>query len=177
MSNVKFCIFAKKYSLFLHLNLFKMTKQVLFILAFAFTARIAVAQDFASELDFFQSAYGLEKKAIVKNFMNLSGEKATAFWEVYNAYETERKAIGKTRVDNLKKYAEVFDNITDEQAEEITKKMLSNRAAQEKLYKKYFGKMKKAVGATAALQFLELEVYLQTAISYAILESIPFIGE
>ncbi len=154
-----------------------MTKQVLFILAFAFTARIAVAQDFASELDFFQSAYGLEKKAIVKNFMNLSGEKATAFWEVYNAYETERKAIGKTRVDNLKKYAEVFDNITDEQAEEITKKMLSNRAAQEKLYKKYFGKMKKAVGSTAALQFLELEVYLQTAISYAILESIPFIGE
>ena len=80
-----------------------MTKQVLFILAFAFTALITVAQDFASELDFLQSAYGLEKKARVDNFMSLSGEESTAFREVYEAYETERKRIGKLRMCNIKK--------------------------------------------------------------------------
>ena len=152
-------------------------KKLLFTLCFALTACITYGQDITSEIDFYQSAYGLEKKRIVENFMNLSGEKATAFWEVYNAYETERKEIGKNRIANLNTYSDVYENMTDEQADDITSKMLSNRAKQEKLYKKYFGKMKKVVGAKTALQFLELEVYLQTAISYAVMESIPFVGE
>jgi hypothetical protein len=152
-------------------------KKLLFALCFGLAASITYGQDITSEINFYQSAYGLEKKGIVENFMNLSGEKATAFWEVYNAYETERKEIGKNRIANLNTYADVYENMTDEQADDITGKMLSNRASQEKLYKKYYGKMKKVVGAKTALQFLELEVYLQTAISYAILESIPFVGE
>ncbi len=152
-------------------------KKLLFALCLTLAASITYGQDITSEIDFYQSAYGLEKKGIVENFMNLSGEKATAFWEVYYAYETERKEIGKNRIANLNTYSDVFENMTDEQADDITSKMLSNRASQEKLYKKYFGKMKKVVGAKTALQFLELEVYLQTAISYAILESIPFVGE
>ena len=133
--------------------------------------------DFASEIDFYQSAYGLEKKAIVDNFMKLEGEKSTAFWAVYEEYESARKEIGKSRIASLNKYIEIYENMTDDQADDVTSKMLANRAAQEKLYKKYFGKVKKAIGAKGALQFLELEVYLQTSISYALLESIPFVGE
>ena len=77
----------------------------------------------------------------------------------------------------MNQYLEDYDGITTDQADDIAGKMLSNRAAQEKLYKKYYGKIKKAIGAVGALQFIELEVYLQTSISYAILETIPFIGE
>ncbi len=152
-------------------------KKILLTLCLALSIGISYGQDFTSEIDFFQSAYGLEKKGIVENFMNLSGEKATAFWEVYNAYEADRKEIGKARISNLSTYSEIYDNITDEQADEITKKLLSNRTSQEKLYKSYFGKMKKVIGAKGALQFIQLEVYLQTAISFSILEAIPFVGE
>ena len=152
-------------------------KKLLLTLCLALSIGITYGQDFTSEIEFYQSAYGLEKKGIVENFMNLSGEKATSFWEVYNAYEADRKEIGKARISNLTSYSEIYDNMTDEQADEISKKFLSNRASQEKLYKSYFGKMKKVLGAKEALQFIQLEVYLQTAISYAILETIPFVGE
>ena len=95
-------------------------KKLLFTLCFALAACITYGQDITSEIDFYQSAYGLEKKRIVENFMNLSGEKATAFWEVYNAYETERKEIGKNRIANLNTYSDVYENMTDEQADDIT---------------------------------------------------------
>lgn len=152
-------------------------KRILITIGLAFSIGITYGQDITSEIDFYQSAYGLEKKGIVENFMNLSGEKAASFWEVYNAYEVDRKEIGKARINNLNTYSETYESMTDEQADDISKKMLSNRASQEKLYKSYYGKMKKVLGAKGALQFLELEVYLQTSISYAIMESIPFIGE
>jgi len=154
-----------------------MMKRSLTILVFILVAKLSVAQDFTSEIDFYQSAYGMEKKTIVDNFMGLVAEKATAFWDVYNAYEVERKSLGKERINNLSGYAEAYENMNDEQADGLTKNFLATRASQEKLYKKYYGKMKKVVGAKAALQFLQLEVYLQTAISFAILESVPFIGE
>lgn len=154
-----------------------MKKMIIAIGALFLAVPVFSQSDVASEVDFYQSAYGQEKKAVVENFMQLEGEAAEAFWAVYDAYETERREIGKTRINNLNRYIEVYTDMTDEQADEITKKMLSNRATQEKLYKKYFGKFKKEIGAKGALQFLELEVYLQTAISYAIMESIPFVGE
>jgi hypothetical protein len=153
-------------------------KKIILTISLLIIGSFAFGQsDFTSEIDFYQSAYGLEKKSIVENFIQLDGEMATAFWTVYNEYEAERKEIGKSRIDNLNSYIEIYENMTDDQANDITGKLLTNRSSQEKLYKKYFGKMKKVVGAKTALQFLELEVYLQTAISYSILESIPFVGE
>ena len=153
-----------------------MKKTIVFI-AGLFVAQVAFAQNMNSEIDFYQSAYGVEKKQVVDNFMGLVAEDAKAFWEVYDRYEAERKAIGKARIDNIAEYAEQYDGITDEQADALTKKVIANRASQEKLFKKYYGQMKKAIGAKKALQFVQIEVYLQTAIQASILESIPFIGE
>ena len=140
-------------------------------------AKLSIAQDINSELDYYQSVYGKEKKAVVDHFMGLVAEQAKAFWAVYDKYEAERKEIGKNRIDNLTSYAEQYDGLTDDQADALTKKVLSNRSSQEKLYKKYFGQMKKAIGAKKALQFMQVEVYFQTAIQFAILSSVPFVGE
>ena len=54
---------------------------------------------------------------------------------------------------------------------------LTNRANNEKLLKKYYKKVKKVTDAKTATQFIQLEAYLGTAIQYALLESIPFVGE
>ena len=135
------------------------------------------SQDYTSEIEYYQAAYGLEKKKIVENFMDLPTESSEQFWNIYNLYETERMALGKDRMSNLKKYAEAYDNMTNEQADEIAKSSLKFRASSEKLYKKYYGKVKKVTDATTATQFLQLEIYLSSAIQYSILESIPFIGE
>lgn len=42
---------------------------------------------------------------------------------------------------------------------------------------KYYGKMKKDLGAKTAAHFLQLDDYIQTAIKFEILDELPFIGE
>ncbi len=152
-------------------------KNIYCLIIIAFLSSALYAQDYTSEIEYYQAAYGLEKKMIVENFMDLPTESSEQFWNIYNLYETERMALGKDRMANLKKYAEAYDNMTNEQADEIAKSALKFRASSEKLYKKYYGKVKKVTNATTATQFLQLEIYLSSAIQYSILESIPFIGE
>ena len=152
-------------------------KNIYCIIFTIFLSSAIYAQDYTSEIEFYQAAYGLEKKMIVENFMDLPTEFSENFWEVYNLYENERKELGKNRMMTLKKYAESYDNMTNEQANEIALNALKFRASSEKLYKKYYKKVKKITDPTTATQFLQLEIYLAVAIQYSILESIPFIGE
>ena len=152
-------------------------KKLLAIIFLACLSPFVYGQDYKSEIEFFQSAYGLEKKAIVENFMELEGESATNFWTIYNEYETERQSLGKDRLSTLSDYADQYETLTNEQADAIMLRALAYRASNEKLLKKYYKKVKKVTDAKTAARFIQLETYLGTAISYAIMESIPFVGE
>jgi hypothetical protein len=96
---------------------------------------------------------------------------------LYNEYEVKRKEIGKKRIAVLEEYAEKWENITDEQADEIMKKVLAINLEYDKLIKSYYNKIKKVSGAKVATQFYQVETYILTYIRYTIYESIPFVGE
>ena len=63
---------------------------------FMMALQFGQAQSNAEEVDFLQSIIGGEKKAVVAEFIKVEGASKDAFWELYDAYETERKDLGKT---------------------------------------------------------------------------------
>ena len=128
-------------------------------------------------LDVIQSIYGRSKSELVKQYMNLSDEQTSAFLKVYDSYETERKLLGQTKLKLIDDYAINYATLTDAKADELAKGLLKNNLSYEKLYSKTYNKAKKAIGAINAAKFVQLEFYLQTAISSEIQDSIPFIGE
>lgn len=152
-------------------------RKIALIMMLGIVAPLVQAQDYNSEIEYFQSVYGLEKKAIVENFINISGETSAAFWTAYNEYETERQSLGKQRLEVITDYVEQYESLTNEQADALMLKALSIRASNEKLLKKYYKKVKKVTDAKTATQFFQLEAYLGAAIQYSLLESIPFVGE
>ena len=153
-------------------------KKLFFIaLAMLMIAPMAKAQSNAEEVDFFQSIFGSEKKALVAKFINLDGVAKEAFWTNYDLYETERKALGKERIVLLEKYAEQYDGMTDEQTDAIMAEMIKLGNANSKLIETYYKKIKKTSGSKAAAQFYHLENYFLSAIRVSILESVPVIGE
>ena len=153
-------------------------KKLFFIaLAMLMIAPMAKAQSNAEEVDFFQSIFGSEKKAMVAAFIQLDGAAKDAFWTNYDLYETERKALGKDRIALLEKYAEQYDGMTDEQTDAIMAEMIKLGNATDKLIDTYYKKIRKTSGAKAAAQFYHLENYFLSAIRATILESIPVIGE
>lgn len=136
---------------------------------------IAQAQTNKEELDLVQEIIGMEKKAAMAGFVNL--DEKSAFWPVYDAYELERKELGKARLNLLEKYANNYQDITDDVTADLIKQMQTQKKGLDKLIDKYYKKIKKASGTKVAAQFYQFENYILSSIRLEILEDIPFIGE
>ncbi len=137
-----------------------------------------IAQDTAmNEMAIIQEMWGMEKKEIVVDFMELDETNASAFWSVYDSYVMERKELGQERINIIQDYATAYDNINDEQAKDLTNRSFKNNIATEKLQLKYYKKMCKVVSPVEAAKFMQLEKYLETLVKSEMKETIPFIGE
>lgn len=152
-------------------------KRLILLSAFLFGALVLKAQPTVDEINLIQSAYGMEKRAIVEQYMKLTEAEASAFWKVYDEYEVKRKDYGKTRVSNIVDYANNYASLTDAKAGELIKKSLDNQIAFTKLQEATFKKLSKVMAPKRAAQFIQLENYLETVIRLNIADDIPFIGE
>jgi len=123
-----------------------------------------------------QSDFGMEKKAMVAEFIQLDGEQADAFWTLYDEYEAKRKQLGQRRLALLEAYADTYDSMNDATAEAILKDMMSLQTATDKLISTYAKKIKKKVNVKSAAQFYQIEGYILSKIRATILENIPVIG-
>jgi hypothetical protein len=135
------------------------------------------AQTNKEEVEMFQSIFGMEKKAIVADFVQVEGEAGEAFWSLYDEYETERKELGLHRLELLNEYAASYDQMSNEKMDELVAKMIKQKASTDKLMTKYHKKMRSAAGSKPAAQFFQIENYFSSAIRLSIYENIPFIGE
>ena len=154
-----------------------MKKLVTLLTVVLLGVQVGSAQSDVEEVDFLQSIIGAEKKAVVADFIDVSPAAKDAFWSLYDAYEIERKSIGKDRIALLKEYAEKYDGITPEQTDAILAKAQKIRNSNTKLIDSYHKKIKKVAGSKAAAQFYQLESYFQAAIQVELFSNIPLIGE
>ena len=147
------------------------------ILAGLMPALFGFSQSDVEEIDLIQSIYGMEKKAIVEEFVQPVTLNRVPFWEVYDKYEVERKAIGKERITLLNEFAEKYETMTNEEADAWMKKVIKLGTKQQNLLGKYYTSVKKVTSPIVAMRFYQVESYLLTAIRLEILNAIPFLEE
>jgi len=155
----------------------KMKKLTLLSSLLLFAMASTFAQSNKEEIEFIQSIFGMEKKAVVSEFIKLEGEASGKFWNLYDAYEAERKANAQKRIEVLSKYTESYLELDEATTDGLVLESMKVRNTQNKLIKKYYKSMKKVAGVKAAAQFYQLENYFASAISVTLTEQIPFIGE
>jgi len=151
-----------------------------FYLLFALLLAIAIgqtlnAQTNKDEIDYMQSIFGMEKKAAIAEFLNIGSD--AFFWTLYDAYETERKELGKKRLDLLEKYANNYVDMPDVITDQLISDIQTQRKSLDKLIDTYYKKMKKESGSKVAAQFYQFENYILARIRLEVLDSVPFIGE
>ena len=132
------------------------------------------AQTSNEEIDYIQAMFGMEKRAAVKEFIVLSDAEATAFWKNYDAYEITRKELGKQRIELLDKFVLEYENMSDQEATEWMKSVISLRKNNEKLIEKYYKTLVKECSPVIAMQFYQIESYVLAGIRFQILENVPF---
>jgi len=152
-------------------------KKSIFLFSLLAICLSAFSQSNLEEIEFYQSIFGMEKKAIVSSFVSLEGEASDAFWSQYDEYESARKANGQKRLELLSKYANSYLNLDDATTDALVSESMNINKEHTKLINKYYKSMKKAAGSKAAAQFYQLENYFHGVVRTSLMEEIPFIGE
>ena len=152
-------------------------KKYILISVALFLGSFAFSQSNKEEIDLIQAAFGKDKKAIVAEFVKPSPAQKDAFWKLYDEYETQRKDLGKQRIDLLKQYADQYLKMTSEQADEWTKKVIELQSKTDKLIATYYTKVKDVSDGIVATQFYQIENYILAIIRMQILQKVPFIDK
>lgn len=152
-------------------------KSILILLLSAIIGQTAFAQSNQEDVDMIQALYGKQKKELVAGFiMPADSAGKAAFWQLYDQYEADRKALGKDRIALLEKYASAYHSLDDAGTDKIMKETQALQGQVDDLLLSYYGKIKKSVGVKQAAQFYQLESYLLSMTRVYILSNIPFIG-
>ena len=154
-----------------------MKKITLLIIALLFI-NVTFSQDYSiEELKIFQNLFGVQKKAVYEENMNISGVNADTFWTLYNEYEVERKKIGEKKMELLMTYTTEVGTLTNAQADELLTQAANIRSSENNLIMKYVKKMRKSTNSLVAAQFYQIEHYITDGIRFSLLNSIEFINE
>jgi hypothetical protein len=150
-------------------------KKLTLILSALLLTGIANAQSNKNEVELLQSIFGMEKKAMVSDFVKVDPAKHDAFWKLYDEYEIQRKQLGINRINLLEKYANNYSSMSNETADIWMADVIKQGQSLDKLLVKYYKKVKKATDGVTALKFYHIESYILTSIRVSILEEIPFV--
>jgi hypothetical protein len=154
-----------------------MKKILIIAVLFLVTGKLIAQAQPKDEWTLFKEAFHKEKKELVTEYMKLTPDQATKFWPLYDEYNQAKGAIGKERLGIIDDYATHLSTLTDDQANDLAKRLFKNDKSLASLDEKYFKKLSKSIGGVKAAQYLQMEQYFTTTIRSAIQEEIPFIGE
>lgn len=120
-----------------------------------------------------------ERMAIFQEAMTHlpEGEKSETFWQLYKAYESELEGIRQRYIEDLKRYAEVYATMTDEQADELIATNFKRHSDRMKLQKKYHKLISKNVDGKTAARFVQLDDAVSMLYRLSVMDEIPFVGD
>lgn len=148
-------------------------KKLLSLSAFILLATVVFSQTTKKELEMAQDIFGMGKKAMVDNFVELP--ETDVFWTIYEEYEAKRAAFGEEAYKTLLEYAGNYVNYSDDRAALIMDKVLKQRKQSEKLLASYYKKIKKECGPKTATQFYMVQRFFDASLRAEALGRLPII--
>ncbi len=139
---------------------------------------ISVSSDAQTENDYLEIAREVlktEKKAVIAELMQLSKEESQPFWNLYNEYQGKLYLVQNKRINIIRDYAEHYETLTDEKADELYTKSMAFQQEIMKLEKQYYKKFKKILPAGKAARFFQAENKIETMIDANLALEIPLI--
>jgi len=130
------------------------------------------AQNNQDELQLMQSLYGMDKRDIVEEFVEVSQEQNADFWRLYDEYEIKRKELGKNRYELFQKYVNEYGEVNPADADNFMKMAIQLRIKMDNLRDSYYKKIKTRTSAVVGMQFYQIERYLSDLIRIELLEEI-----
>ena len=116
-----------------------------------------------------------EKKAAITENMNFTDAESQVFWPLYNEYQGQMYKIQNTRIEIIKDFAENYENLTAEKADQLWLAAQKFDEESLKLKKAYYKKFKKILPNGKAARLMQLENKIETMIDAKLALEIPLL--
>lgn len=133
------------------------------------------AQTTDDYIEVMRSVLKTEKKAAIAEAMELTESESEPFWNLYNEYTQKMYLVQNNRIKAIKEYANNFENISDEKADEIWNLMIDFKTDSAKLEKIYYKKFKKILPTTKAVKYFQAENKIEALVAAELALEIPMI--
>ncbi|HWA35685.1 MAG TPA: hypothetical protein VG737_16195 [Cyclobacteriaceae bacterium] len=149
-------------------------KKIVYIVAFVFFGIAAYAQPTETEL--VRSAFRLEKKAIVADFLQLKEDDAAKFWPIYEKYEQERVAqVGNRRLQLIDQYVKKYETMDDASVDKLVAESASIQKKEVAVREKYYNQVKKAISPSVAARFWQVEDVISVGVRMQLYNGLPML--
>jgi hypothetical protein len=133
----------------------------------------AAAADEGREFDMFRFSQRMEKIDFVRSAMALPADQEKKFMDIYYIYDIELKKLHNKRLEMIKDYAAKFENMTNADAANLSKRFFEFRKQRTALLEKYHAKVAKALTPVIAARFGQVESLSQATTDVKIGSSLP----
>ena len=152
-----------------------MKKLLLIIIVLLLVNTVAYGKDVDAYVELLKSDVRTQKVAIISKALQFTNEESSVFWPVHREYELELSKIIDDRIELINNYVQNYDNLTDEKARELARKVFALEKKRTKLKKKYFKRFERALSATIAAKFIQVENQINLLIDLQIASELPLI--
>jgi hypothetical protein len=149
-----------------------MKTRIITLLVLLTTIASASAQDL---LEMVKRDINSERRTIVAEALTIPLDQETEFWKMYSAMEQELDILTDKRAKNIKRFADNYENITDDVADDLAKTYFAIISARTKINKAYYKKASKLLSKKEAARFAQLLGQIQLLIDIQIAAEVPLI--
>jgi polyhydroxyalkanoate synthesis regulator phasin len=116
---------------------------------------------------------GQDRRAIVKANMLITESEGTIFWPLYDEYRTERTKLGDRKVKLVTDYLALRGTMSEDNAADMTKELLSIQKDTVELKEKYVKKMSKVLSARTVARFFQIDNKLDATADIVLAARLP----
>jgi hypothetical protein len=124
-------------------------------------------------IDLLRADVKAEKIEIVTAMMQFTPDEAATFWPIYQSYDADLTKLGDQKLALIKEYADNYDSMTDEKADELVQKNFALVSDRNALLKSCYEQVKSKMGAKTAARFVQVEHQLLMIIDLQIASQLP----
>ena len=134
---------------------------------------IAHAQQDRDAMEVIRSRIATQRQALVAENLNLTAEESDRFWPVYREFQYERGPLIDRRLENIQKFRDEYETMTDQQAREIVDAVVEYEEDMLKLQRKYIREFRKVLPELKVMRYLQIERKLDAVINFDLARAIP----
>ena len=116
-----------------------------------------------------------KKTNVIQQNLTLSDDQARKFWPLQRSYENDLSKLDDTGLDFIRDYAKHWEDLSDETARSLGKRVLVYRKKRDDLQGKYFDRISKEISPMIAAKFFQIEMQLEDIIDLEVASSMPLI--